>query len=395
MKLLYTAGTARGGTNLRTLVLNNHPGMRMALDPFIPLFRFYRDSLLREAGREDLVAVAGLVLDDYYFSNTKRDVLQTVQRADPDIPFDMSAWPELATAIARRMELASADLIPHLGRLPAPTFREVFHNTLEVIAATADGVLEWVGFNDNWTAEFMPLVTRLIPDARCMIHLRDPRGVVHSSEYAEPDAAKHPTVASLARHLRKHMAFTLRFCSDPWMRERLLVTRYESFLDDPAGEARRMTDFLGVAFDPDMIDVRRFRRADGTSWHSDWTIYARSGSVWRDQLPRPVAELTEFICDPEMRLFGYKPEVFDPERGVSDAAFRFAVDNSTSCRGWRTDFPELERTLGSELYRKRLLATPDLASAVDVERCFLFPEVLSHVTAVLTGTPVLQTSEIA
>lgn len=389
MRLLYTAGTARGGTNLRTLVLNNHPAIRLSLDPFIPLFRFYRDSLLRAEGYADLLAFAGPVLDDYYFSAEKLRVLQVVQSADPDIEFDTTQWPRLKTVIASRMHLASADLIPHLDLLPGPTFAEVFRNTMDVIAATTSSQLEWVGFNDNWTAEFMPLVTRLIPDARCIIHVRDPRGVVNSSESAEPDPAKRPTVLSFARHLRKHMALAVRFVMDPWMRDRLLITRYESFLADPVAETRRMTEFLGVPFDPAMIDVARFRRADGTQWPSNWEVYERSGDVWREEMSAPMAEVTEFVCDPDMRIFGYYPEVYRPEVGLSDEALAFAGRNSRECLGWRTDFPETERTLGSEMYRKRIIHAPQVASAEDVERCFLFPEVLAHIDAVNSGGTIL------
>ena len=41
MRLLFTSGTARGGTNFRTLILDGHQRVCISLDPFIPLFRFY------------------------------------------------------------------------------------------------------------------------------------------------------------------------------------------------------------------------------------------------------------------------------------------------------------------------------------------------------------------
>ena len=133
MRLLFTSGTALGGTNFRTLMLNSHPQLRMSLDPFIPLFRFYRDSLLNASGSE--VRASSGVLDDYYFSNHKLQVMKAIQSADPDIPFDMSQWEQLKNAIASRMTLPSVNLIPHLDKLPAPTFRETFANTMKVVAA--------------------------------------------------------------------------------------------------------------------------------------------------------------------------------------------------------------------------------------------------------------------
>ncbi len=383
MRLLFTSGTARGGTNFRTLMLNNHPHIQMSLDPFIPLFRFYRDCLLRSVGAEALLArLPSTVLDDYYFSDTKIALLKALRSADPDIPFELSAWPALKAAIASRMQLASVNLVPHLERLPAPTFREVFHNTTRVVAAVSDRELVWAGFNDNWAMEFFPMVARLVPDARFMLHLRDPRAVVNSSEFAEPDPAKRPTIVSFARHLRKYAAFARMLPADPALRDRLLITYYEPFVVNPEAELRRITDFLGVDFDPRMTAVDRFRKADGRTWGSGQAIYSASTDVWKQEMPRDMAELTEFVCDPEMRLHGYQPEIFDPAVGLSGAAFDFARRNARECLGWRTDFAEVERTLGSEFYRRRLLSAGAEPDAADVERCFLFPEVFQQVSRI-------------
>jgi len=356
MRFLFTAGTARGGTNYRTLMLNGHPQIRMSIDPFIPLFRFYRDSLLKSVGQDHLLTlISSSVLDDYYFSDVKLKIMKEIQNANPDIPFDMSYWDELKSSIASRMTLASSDLIQYLGKLPAPSFREVFYNTMKVVTADSDSDLIWAGFNDNWTMEFFPLVAKLIPDAKFMLHLRDPRAVVHSSEFAEPDPAKHPTVLTFARHLRKYYAFATMLPNHPDLEDRILITCYEESVKDPEAAIREMTDFLDVDYYPEMIEVERFRKADGSRWPSDQSVYRSSANIWRDEMPKEMAELTEFICDPEMRLHGYQPEIYDPSVGLSDAAFRFAVKNARECQGWRTDFPEIEQTLGSELYRKRML----------------------------------------
>lgn len=376
MPLLFTSGTARGGTNFRTLTLNNHPQVQLSLDPFIPLFRFYRDSLIRAYGRGEVDVGPG-VLDDYYYSNDKLRVLRLLRSADPDIPFDIEAWPQLKAAIAGRMKLASMNLIEHLDLLPARTFREVFANTMDVVNAPHGGSPAWVGFNDNWAAEFFPMVARLVPDAKFILHLRDPRAVVFSSEFAEPNPAKRPTVISFAKHLRKYYALSQVLPDDPQLQDRLLITHYEPFVANPELETRRVTDFLGLDFKSEMIDVERFRKADGSQWPSDWAIYQQSADVWRRDMPREMAELTEFICDPEMRLHGYVPEIYDAKRGLSDATFNYALDNARTCLGWRTDFAEVELTLGAEFYRKRLLKAPNLP-VDEIERCFLFGKVFDR-----------------
>lgn len=377
MKLLFSSGTARGGTNFRTLLLNNHSQVVMTLDPFIPLFRYFRDSLLREYG---ITGGTSGVLDDYYFCRDKSHVFSVVQSANPDIPFDDSNWPMLKKAIASRMGLASMNAIPHLDLLPAATFREVFHNTMKLIWTANGSPSEavWVGFNDNWAAEFFPLVAQIVPDAKFILHLRDPRSVVYSSEYAEPDIAKRPTISSFARGLRKYFALGAVFPNNPFLQNRLLVTYYEPFIEDPECEVKKVCDFLALNYEPSMVDVTLFRKANGDTWPSNWSNYKNSHRVWRDEMPEEMAELTEFICEPEMGLHGYRSEVFCQDKGLSDQAFEFAVKNEAACIGWRTSFPEIERTIGSEYFRRKMLGSKGAFSENEVRRCFLFSDVFTR-----------------
>jgi hypothetical protein len=386
MKLLFTSGTARGGTNFRTLILKNHCQISLSIDAFIPLFRFYRNSLLKSSGIDKML-LNGIpdVLDDYYFSDTKLQIMKAIQTTDPDIPFDLSQWEKLKMLLENRMKLASSNLIPHVDKLKAPTFREIFYNIIKVVNTGNNDNLTWVGLNENWAMEFFPLVARLVPDAKFVIHLRDPRAVVFSSEFAEPNPAKHPTLLSLARHLRKYFAFAVMLPNDQQLKGRLLITRYEPFFSDIEGETRRMCDFLNIDFKPDMVDISKFRKADGNIWSSDWNIYKATFDNWRKEMPLEMLELTEFICDPEMRLHGYVPESYDLKKGLSLSTYKFAIKNSRECRGWRTDFPEIERTLGSELYRKYMLASSDTFSTDEIERCFLFTEIFKKTQHVFSS----------
>jgi len=377
MKLLFSSGTARGGTNFRTLMLNNHSQVVLTLDPFIPLFRYFRDSLLRANG---YTADMPGVLDDYYFSNEKAKVFSVLQSACPDIPFDMAGWPALKQAIASRMGLASMNAIPYLDMLPGKSFRDVFRNTLKLIW-TANGCPAdtlWVGFNDNWAAEFFPLIARLIPEAKFILHLRDPRAVVHSSEYAEPDVAKRPTISSFARGLRKYFALGVVFPSNPVLKDRLLITYYEPFIRDPHSEVKRVCDFLAIEYQPNAVDTRLFRKANGDAWPSNWDNYKDSHQAWKNDMPEEMKELVEFICEPEMGLHGYRSEVFCRDKGLSDRAFEFAIQNERGCIGWRTSFEEIERTIGSEFFRAMMLRGNGTYSEDEVRRCFLSPEVFSR-----------------
>ena len=75
------------------------------------------------------------VLGDHYSNNYKLQVMKVIQNADLDILFDMFQREQLKNAIASRTILGSVYLIRYPNKLPAPTFRETFANTIKDIAA--------------------------------------------------------------------------------------------------------------------------------------------------------------------------------------------------------------------------------------------------------------------
>ena len=94
MKLIYTAGTARGGTNYRTLILKNHSKISMSIDPLIPLFHYYKKSLIIHSGKSNLLSNNfANVLDDYFFDFKRIEIMKTLQKSKPDIHFDIKPAP--------------------------------------------------------------------------------------------------------------------------------------------------------------------------------------------------------------------------------------------------------------------------------------------------------------
>jgi hypothetical protein len=105
--------------------------------------------------------------------------------------------------------------------------------------------------------------------------------------------------------------------------------------------------------------------------------------IWRKEMPKEMAELTEFICDPEMRLFGYTPEVYDPSTGLSQGAFQYALDNINTCTGWNTDFVDPEQSLACEFFRKQALSSSVDLTESQIKRCFLFDDVYKACLGIL------------
>jgi hypothetical protein len=130
-----------------------------------------------------------------------------------------------------------------------------------------------------------------------------------------------------------------------------------------------------------MLDTDQFRPMTGDRWdgHSNFTsqagIYTASVDAWRDYLPRGTVEFIEFICDPEMRLYGYEPEAYGG--GLpTPAVMEFMQLDDQRTIGWRNPHERWDVECGRELTRKQALASSsEVFGKVAIEELFLFDEV--------------------
>lgn len=108
----------------------------------------------------------------------------------------------------------------------------------------------------------LPLIGRLFPEAPVVIMRRDPRDVVLScfrqNFAASPAALEFRTLASTARHYAATMAL-IAACL-PRLANPVLELRYEALVADFDCETRRLCDFLGLPWSPDLRDVAGLAR---------------------------------------------------------------------------------------------------------------------------------------
>ncbi len=98
----------------------------------------------------------------------------------------------------------------------------------------------------------LPLVGELFPEARVVHVVRDGRDVAVSMRQAS--STTPPPIDQLARLWRKAVTKGRAFGEvDPG---RYAEVRYEDLVDDAEGELRRLCPFLGLDFDPVMLDHR-------------------------------------------------------------------------------------------------------------------------------------------
>jgi hypothetical protein len=140
------------------------------------------------------------------------------------------------------------------------------------------------------------------PDARFIFLLRHPAMIARSrAKYIEAGAETD----------EKNVALIQRYCEaleDARSRYDGLTVRYEDLTADPAAQCRRITDFLGVAWEPGMLDYGAKDHGRFKSGLGDWAEKIRTGQVQPgdplpsdDEVPEPLRDVA--------RRWGYLPAV--------------------------------------------------------------------------------------
>jgi tetratricopeptide (TPR) repeat protein len=155
----------------------------------------------------------------------------------------------------------------------------------------------------------LPGYLRLFPETRVLVALRDPRDVVVScfmqylplnsnSVYflsLERAAQRYANDMGLWRKLREKMA-------SPW-----LEVRYEQTVGDLQREARRVLEFLGLPWDPMLLDYRQHLQqkavASPTYEAVSQPLYTRAIGRWRNY--EKFLEPCQAVLDPVIEALGY------------------------------------------------------------------------------------------
>ena len=329
---LFVTGMFRSGTTLLAKMLDAHGRICCANDPYLPIFKAFRNVVER-----DLVGDApdpNRPLDDYYFDERSSRLMQAVQSASFAREIDSDTLASLREAVRGYAAEFSPEVAARADALEGETFTDVLRSAFSIVRESYGSAESKVAaFKTAWTDEFAGHVLDALPDARVIHILRDPRAVC-ASKNARPD--KYPWLF-LIRQWRKLAVFTWLAGQKPSWRDRLLMIRYEDLIAQPEDWAEKIAAFLGIDPDPAMADARTFRDTGGGQWGGNSShfenVYAfnrASADKWRRALePREIAYI-EHLCLPEMGIFGYEPTVevtpeipealaFDPPRVPEDS----------------------------------------------------------------------------
>ena len=291
--MIFITGASRSGTTLLSFVLRRHAevfGLRelqyfgQAWDPRDTGRRFTRDEALDAAAR--------------IYANQDHGVLQN--HVDP----------------AHRA--AAGKLVASLGeaaRDPAA----LFGAAVEDLASAAGKAIPCEQ-TPRYIFYARPLLD-LYPRAHIVHLVRDPRAVMASQKNRwrrrklAADGMAVPRYESVRVWVNYH-PYTVgrlwvqatRAALELAEHPRVTLVRYEDLVQNPEPTVRTLCGLLGLSYDPAMLDV-----AQVNSSHQSSAGGARKGmhtdsiDRWRLALTGAETAVTEQICGPLMRRFGYQP----------------------------------------------------------------------------------------
>jgi hypothetical protein len=152
-----------------------------------------------------------------------------------------------------------------LTNLKVRSYPEIFRAMMEEVARRRGGADFWVEKSPDHT----PLADELaatFPDARFICIVRQPQSATASILWLRrpPQSSSARVCALLALSLfRAQQRLLTHFCRRH--QDRCFLTQYEDFVADSEGETRRACKFLGIDYEPAMLDLPWQRN---TSFHS-------------------------------------------------------------------------------------------------------------------------------
>ena len=388
---LFLTNTARSGSNLIGQMLTANSAVNIASEPFLELFRSIRNSFIRVGAPTNLQHNfdPDAPVQDYYFSDERIGLMDVVQNGDLSTVVLDKEWDLFLKKTTPRTALTCAELIPYIEQMKGSSYKEMIDNGLAIIAKARNASRsKWVGIKESWNIEFFATLARSYPDAKFVIILRDPRAMINSHlGVVNSDPSKIASILSYARHWRKYVAFTIHYQNDPEFADRLYLLTHEQVLNDPAGKAQDLCDFLEIKYSPDMTNTNNFiDYATGKMWQGNSSFEEVTAGFstyraerWREKLDSRVLRMIEFTCGFDMKLMGYEPTSYIGDKWPDSDVLEYLVQSADADVNWRSDFKDPQLDYGFELFRHSLITQSKGHENTElIRRSFLFEEVFAR-----------------
>ena len=292
---VFIAGLPRTGSTLTHRILNRSPEVRLAGETH---FLGARTPFGRRTGYADRFAEAGDLQTDAGLEQVVTAVYASRGK---------SFWSRFASTVERSE-------FERLLRDSDRSRRALFDVAMRAFAqgrpVAGDKTPEHI--------DAVPTLLSWFPEARVVHTFRDPRAIYVSLRRKERAEALSG-VGRVARragplfdlYASTSLAFRWRSMARRHRRYaaaypgRYMLQRFEDLLADPESAVNRLCEFIGIAYDPTMLE-QVVHNSSYAPKKSGAGIDQSTAERWRDHLPRTTERWLSLLCGRELATFGYE-----------------------------------------------------------------------------------------
>jgi GT2 family glycosyltransferase len=267
--IVFVGGSERSGTTLLRNMLTAHPTLALPNEsPFV--YRTYR-RLARQGQAHDLELAWRVIRETDRF---------------------------------RQWELPASEVQQLLDRRPPASYGDLVRTLFTAYAGWRGK--QHAGDKTTGNALWFTWLAERFPGSRFVHIVRDPREVCMSRVVQTFNSGGLP---GAARHWRDHVAAARAAAAV--LGGRMLELRYEELVSDPGVQLERLCGFIGIPFDPAMLDYGLSPDVipqHGIDVHAREPLQDRL-RPWRSELSKDDVSLIEFVASDLMDEVGYPREV--------------------------------------------------------------------------------------
>jgi len=325
----------RSGKTILQMALNSHSKIRLVSHGAMPIFMAWNRQFPEDSGYKTFAplcveyfeprAIDSELLDQVEFDQSEIDAL--AQKMTASKKFESGRKGVDADSLHSWMDSFAAQVRPG-------TARSVFMKLLDSLPASESAESDSIkGFMDQFLDQFLPPMLAGMPSMQVVNVTRDPRAIAASRNFGDyvmkqGGGKKHP-ILLLARMWRTSLQYQ-RALREKYPSQ-FHTLAYENMMSQPEVELPAICEFLGVDFEPQMLDSDNYRDEHGELWRHNSSFGSSSGfdpstnTRWKKYLPAEYQAALEFLLFPEMQELGYEPE--SSETDARQAFLGFSEDS--------------------------------------------------------------------
>lgn len=308
---IFVTGLFRSGTTLISRALSAHKSVDIYYQPCSAVFKHAVDVFLKLNALTKSIPMGDPFLIESFYNKFREHIL-TTEFCEQEIK-------EIKEKVLKDYEIDASEKNKKaslaFNQVDGVTFEQIFFSAMSKLTEISyKRTPAMVGVKEIWCEDFIPaFLSQDRHPIKCIHVIRDPRAIAASRNYGKYyeegcNGQKYPLLF-VGRSWRRSIQIYKRMLG----KKNYFPFVYEAFVDDPEKMSRKLCHFLNIEYDPDMMDLNKFKRGDGRSWRGNIyssqfsSITAERCTKWKSILSEDEVFLIEFLCSVEMKELGYEP----------------------------------------------------------------------------------------